>query len=82
MTAQETMTTITQKIDHATRIEEMTHLEDTTMTTETTQEIDTEIEDILTEVIAEKEKGTMRWTWIGRPAMATKGDIERVARSP
>ena len=74
-----------QKIDHAK--EEMNHLEDTQETTqeitqETTQETDIDTEDILIEVTAEKVEEIMRKTGTGRPAMATKGNIERVARSP
>ena len=51
-------------------------------TLETTLEIDTDIEDIQIEVIAEKEEEIMKKTGTGRPSMAIKADIERVARSP
>ena len=69
---------------------EMSQLEETQETTqdtqettqETTQEIDTDKEDTLKEAQAEKEEDTMKKTETGRPAMITKGDTEKVARSP
>ena len=73
--------TIAQITDHDT--EGKSHPEDPQETTlETTLEIDTDTEDTQTEVIAEKEEEIMKKTGTGRPAMAIKGDIERVARSP
>ena len=82
MMIQENMTTTTQVLGHALREEEETHQEDIVMSTGTIQEIGTGTEDILIGAVAEKEEEILRKTGIGRPAMATKGDTERVARSP
>ena len=79
---QEDMTTIVQEQDHAPRVEGVTHPEDMMMIIEITQERGTGTEDTQREATAEKEERTLTWTGIGRPAMATKGDIERVARNP
>ena len=77
------MDTTTQELGHALREEEEeTHQEDIVMSTGTIQEIGTGTEDTLIGAAVEKEEEILRKTGIGSPAMATKGDTERVARSP
>ena len=73
--------TIAQTIDQD--IEGKNHQEEPQETTlETSLETDIDIEDIQIEVAAEKEEEIMMKIGTGRPAMATKADTERVARSP